>query len=315
MNEMQQNGNEPPKLKFLFVPDLLARLKQEVLTPPIGVRLLSWERFNNLTGGLRMHELSLMTSDTGTGKTTFLANLAVQAVLQGFGVYIASVEIGPVAFLLAMISVLAQKDFNTGEAFPTSTWEQIEREWLPLLMKSGRVVFANHDSRVQASILTAEMAEAHEKFGSKFAILDNFQFFSMMTRAEDALMEQDRTIREFVQHSRKVPMHQFLIVHCRKTQNDNGRVEQLADLKGSKTLCDEAANVFALNRARTEMIQKGSARRSDRELLFLKLRRRGKNVGKNVIFAYDEGMYAEMKFDQDGKPKDSEQDRQMGIGL
>lgn len=313
MSQTTQDST-PPKLKFLFVQDLLPRLRQEVLTPPIGVRLLSWDRFNTLTGGLRMHELSLMTSDTGTGKTTFLANLAVQAVLQGFGVYIASVEIGPVAFLLAMISVLAQRDFNTGEAFPPSTWEQIEREWIPLLVKSGRVVFANHDSRVAAATLTAEMSEAHERFGTKFAILDNFQFFSMVPRAEEALIEQDKAIREFVTHSKRVPMHTFLIVHCRKTQNDNGRIEQMADMKGSKTLSDEAANVFALNKPRSDLIAKGDAQRTDRELLFLKLRRRGKNVGKHVAFYYDEGLYGELKLSAEGKLQAPKQE-QLGIGL
>lgn len=314
MNTTQEKGG-PPKLKFLFVQDLLPQLRREILTPPVGVRLLTWSKFNDLTGGLRMHELSLMTSDTGTGKTTFLANLAVQAILQNFGVYIASVEIGPVAFLLAMISVLAQKDFNTGEAFPAHVWEEIEREWIPLLLKSGRVVFANHEARVAASTLTEEMTEAHQKYGSKFAILDNFQFFSMIPRAEEALIEQDKTIREFVQHSRRVPMHQFLIVHCRKTQNDNGRVEAMADLKGSKTLCDEAANVFALNRPKTDVIMRGDARRTDRELLMLKLRRRGKNVGKAVQFFYDEGLYGEINFGDKAQEAPKKTHEQMGIGL
>lgn len=309
-----RSDSQPPRARFLFVNDLLPRLKQEVLSPPQGVQLLSWNKFNEYTGGMRMHELSLMTSDTGTGKTTFLANLATQVLLQGHGIYVASVEIGAVAFLLAMISVLAQKDYNTGERFTEQDWARIEREWIPLLLKGGRIVFANHDSKVSPKILCDEMEEANQKWGTKFAILDNFQFFSTVTSADSALMEQDQNIRFFVDHAKRVPMHQFLIVHCRKTQNDNGRVDSLSDMKGSKTLADEAANVFALNRPTTEAIGKGTAYSTDREVKFLKLRRRGKNVGRYVRFYYDDGLYGEIRAEHDRKAL-AAGDKQLEIGL
>jgi hypothetical protein len=83
----------------------------------------------------------------------------------------------------------------------------------------------------------------------------------------------------------------FLIVHTRKTNNDNQRVESLADMKGSKTLADEAWNVIALNKPKTEDLENNRSLPSDREILALKLRFRGQNVGRSVRFVFKNGRY------------------------
>jgi twinkle protein len=278
--------------QFLTLDKLETRVLEELRNPPEGIQLPYWPTFNVMTGGLRGGELTLVTSGTGTGKTTFLANIATQLNTKGVGSYIASVEIGPVAFLLAMLSVVAQKDFNTGDRYDEETISLVKKKWLPLL-KAGRIAFAPYDDRIDPATLAAEIIEAHRKFGIKFAILDNLQFFSRIVEATHERSEQDRVIREFVRVVKQVPVHLMLIVHTRKTDNDNQRVESLSDLKGSKTLVDEAWNVFALNKAPSEEIHGGNASWSDREILILKMRRKGKNVGRSIHFKFNEGVYAE----------------------
>jgi RecA-family ATPase len=235
-----------------------------------------------------------VTSGTGTGKTTFLANVAQQVNTLGVGVYVASVEIGPVAFLLAMLSVVSRLDLNTGDKYDDATVEKVKAKWLPLL-RAGRLIFAKYDDRIDPTVLAEEIIDAHKKYGIKFAILDNLQFFSQVVEQSNERSEQDRVIREFVRVVKKVPVHLFLVVHTRKTNNDNQRVESLSDLKGSKTLVDEAWNVFALNKAPTDEINRGNASWSDREILILKMRRKGKHVGKTIPFKFTEGVYAEAK--------------------
>jgi KaiC/GvpD/RAD55 family RecA-like ATPase len=278
--------------QFLTLTDLESRVAEELRNPPEGIELPYWPTFNRFTGGLRGGELSLITSGTGTGKTTILANIATQLNTMGVGSYIASVEIGAVAFLLAMLSVVARRDFNTGDRYDEETIAQVKSKWLPLL-RAGRLIFARHDDRIDPTALAAEIIEAHKKYGIKFAILDNLQFFSRVVEAMNERAEQDRVIREFVRVVKAVPVHLLLIVHTKKTDNDNQRVESLSDLKGSKTLVDEAWNVFALNKAPTDLIHQGTATWSDREIVILKMRRRGKNVGRSIKFKFNEGVYAE----------------------
>lgn len=277
-----------------FLEDLIPGMREELLNPPEGILLPFWPSFNHLVGGLRMHELSLLTSGTGTGKTTFLANLAVQAVTVGVGCYVASVEIGAKAFGLAMGSVVLGRDFNTGERFKEEDWDQFERSGIGAL-KAAPVCFGRHDDRVAPEQLSAEIREAHEKDRIGIAILDNLQFFSRIVSQENERSEQDRVIRNFVRIVKDIPVHVFLIVHARKGSGkvDNQRVEELADLKGSKTIVDEAWNVFALNRPKAADITDKRANPTDRELLLLKLRRRGRNVGKAIPLYFDNGQYSE----------------------
>jgi KaiC/GvpD/RAD55 family RecA-like ATPase len=278
--------------RFLTLTDLESRVIEELSSPPFGITLPYWPTLNQYTGGFRGGELSLVTSGTGTGKTTILANIATQLNTMGIGTYIASVEIGPVAFLLAMLSVVSQMDLNTGDKYSPEIVERVKQKWLPLL-RAGRLIFGRYDDRVDPTKLAEEIIDANQKFGVKFAILDNLQFFSQVVDAQNERSEQDRVIREFVRVVKRVPVHIFLVVHTRKTNNDNQRVESLSDLKGSKTLVDEAWNVFALNKPPSDEIHRGNASWSDREIVILKMRRRGKHVGKSIRFKFSEGVYAE----------------------
>jgi KaiC/GvpD/RAD55 family RecA-like ATPase len=278
--------------RFLTLADLESRVVDELSNPPPGIELPYWPTLNQYTGGFRGGEISLVASGTGTGKTTILANIAVQLNTRGIGTYIASVEIGPVAFLLAMLSVVSQMDLNTGDKYSPEIVERVRTNWMPLL-RAGRLMFAKHEDRTDPTRLAEDIIEAHQRHGVKFAILDNLQFFSQIVEAQNERAEQDRVIREFVRVVKRVPVHIFLIVHTKKTNNDNQRVESMSDLKGSKTLVDEAWNVFALNKAPTDEIKRGNASWSDREIVLLKMRRRGKHVGKSIRFRFDEGTYAE----------------------
>jgi replicative DNA helicase len=64
--------------QFLTLDKLETRVLEELRNPPEGIQLPYWPTFNVMTGGLRGGELTLVTSGTGTGKTTFLANIATR---------------------------------------------------------------------------------------------------------------------------------------------------------------------------------------------------------------------------------------------
>jgi twinkle protein len=283
-----------PPNPYLFVEDLEDWVHKELTDPPRGIQFPDWPEFTRLTGGLRMNELTLLTSGTGTGKTTFLANLATQACLMSIPSYVASVEIGAGAFLLSMLSVVSKRDLNTGDPVAVEEVEQIKQKYMPLL-RTARIVFSKHDNRVDPETLCQEIETAHKRYGVKFVILDNLQYFSRLVEAERERLEQDRVIRHFVNLVRNHSMHVFLIVHCRKGNGDNQRIESLSEIKGSKTLSDEANNVLALNKPSTEDIKADKARPTDRELLILKMRRRGKSVGRHTSFYFDNGKYQEVR--------------------
>ena len=55
-----------------------------------------WTEFDNLLGGLRPNELTILTGETGSGKTTWAVNLGYRLSKDNHPVLIASFEMKPV---------------------------------------------------------------------------------------------------------------------------------------------------------------------------------------------------------------------------
>ena len=256
-------------------------LKSEVESVPFG----SWDFINKHFGGLRMREFSIICGPTGVGKTTMLANIAVQLQMQLTPIFVASVENGTYSFIEKMISIYTGKDLSQSRPMTDEQVLELEKtcgKWF----KTKQSLFANYDSRVPHMRLLCDLLHAHENYGTKVAILDNLNFFMEVTDSKNQLSQMDKTVHDFVVFSKKVPMHIFLVMHPKKT--DNGRVESEFDIKGSSTSVQEASNVFLFNRLKNESdAPMGSEHLYCRELKIAKARQRGKSVNMRFVFSVD----------------------------
>ena len=62
-----------------------------------------WTDFDNLIGGLRRNELTVLTGETGSGTDSFSVNLAYRLAQKGHPVLIASFETKPLPILKKMV--------------------------------------------------------------------------------------------------------------------------------------------------------------------------------------------------------------------
>jgi hypothetical protein len=92
---------------------------------------------------------------------------------------------------------------------------------------------------------------------------------------------------------KRIDMHVIMVMHPKKT--DNGRVESEFDIKGSSTAVQEAHNVFLFNRPSLEDQKIGFDRQNHRELKIAKMRRRGKYVGRRLMFKNNNTAYIEQE--------------------
>ncbi len=278
---------------FEFIDDIEPRAKEELINPPKGITLSWWQEFNELFGGLRLHELTIQTASTGSGKTTFAANIICQGLLAGIGSYICSAEIGNVMFVLAMYSAFERKDYVLGDRFDKNIVNDLILRYQPIL-RSNRLVFSRNDDRINPKTLIEEIEKAQKDFGIKLVILDNLQFFTLIENFKNERQVMDETIRDFTRFVRKTPVHCFLIVHPRK--GGGGHIVSEEDFKGSSTIYQEASNAIALNKLTNDFLkQNPTFSCSDRELIIFKNRRRGRNAGKSVYFGFEEGRYTEKR--------------------
>jgi archaellum biogenesis ATPase FlaH len=242
--------------------------------------------FNEMTGGFRKNEFSILCGSTGSGKTTFCANLSADLIEQGVPHFVASVETGATDFINRVLSVFAEQDLNHGDPIPKDRLQAIHSRFGKNFENSS-LELSLYDNRIPHTELIATLAWQAKYNGCKVAILDNLNFFLDVTRSSEALIEMDRVIHDLIIFCKQVPMHVIMIMHPRKT--DEGRIESENDIKGSSTANPEAHNIFLWNRPHPDAIERGIAEPHDRELLIAKMRRRGKYVRQRLLFRTMDG--------------------------
>lgn len=271
--------------------DVFDRTMSYLEKPPGAIEIPGWKQFNEITGGLRLHEMTLVCAPTGVGKTQINANISARLLLAGVPHFVASVETGMEDFMLRILSCLEGRDLNSGEIFDFTYIEALKKKYRHKF-EDNLIMMSKYDTRVDPTDMLLQLQDAHETFGCKVLIADNLNFFLRITSSQMEKAEMDESIHRFVMLAKKIPVHIWLITHPRKTEH--GRVVSEFDIKGSSTAVQEASNVLLINRPSPEDIQKNGYSSTDREFRFAKLRKRGQSVGRKIFYQYINGGYEEL---------------------
>lgn len=277
-------------MQFTIARDLLGDTIQTIVSPPIGVQLPWYPKFNHYLGGMRPNELSLLCAGTGVGKTALLSNISAQLCLDRVPHFCAPIETGNQDFIARILSVLSQQTLNNGLPHSIESIKPVLDQFMPVITQAPLYI-SKHEDRVEVSEMVGMLKLMHIKFGVKVALLDNLNFFLKVTSSQLEKAEMDNAIHEFIIALKDLPMHVILIVHPKKT--DHGRVESEFDIKGSSTAVQEAANVILFNRPLKDHIERGVCHPTDRELVFKKIRKRGEFVNHPIYFRFNAGRFVE----------------------
>lgn len=263
---------------------------KQMINPAQGIQLPLWKRFNELFGGLRPKELTIICAPTGSGKTQFGANLSAQLLMAGVPQFVASVETGRHDYVRRIASALARRNYNNRVPVPELEVHGLVKKF-EALWRQNNIIFSKAEDRIPVKQMVDEMKWAQDVHGIRVAFLDNLNFFLRPVSSNMERAEFDDAIHEFVMMAKRLEMHTVLVLHPRKT--DGGRVESEFDVKGSATAVQEAPNVFLFNRPKESDVTEGNCKPWDRELKFAKIRERGENTGMRLFFSYEHGAYAE----------------------
>lgn len=266
---------------------------EQIAKPHPSVPLTDWPLFTQMTGGFRLKEFSILCGGTGTGKTTFLANLSAQMLKDNIKHFVMSVETGRHDYMRRILSVLAKRDLNTGDSISQTEIARIHAANQQYLA-SNAIEFSHYENRVSVEQLMHDVEHMVDTKGCQVAMIDNLNFFMDVTRQADSVVEMDRVVHELIIFCKRVDVHIVMVMHQRKTES--GRVENEFDIKGSSTAVQEAQNIFLWNRPPQEDIESGARSPFERELKLNKMRRRGTHVGKTLVFTYGGTAYLEKGF-------------------
>lgn len=289
MDPFRIPGARPPE--YENIDEMVLKAIESFVTPPPSVKLPQWELFNRLTGGLRSKEFSIICGGTGVGKTTWLACLSANLLRANVPHFVMSVETGPVDYMRRVLCVLTGQDWNNGDSIPAHIVQEQITKILPQISKP-LIKFSLYENRIPLEQLLGDLEYMYKTYQCQVAIIDNLNFFLEVTRSSDQLIEMDRVVHEIIMFCKRHEIHIFMVMHPRKT--DGGQILSEFDIKGSSTAVQEAQNVFLLNRPSEEQIQNDPRlTRNHRLVTIAKMRRKGKNVGRSIVYSSNGTSYVE----------------------
>ncbi|GAB1302469.1 Twinkle mtDNA helicase [Apodemus speciosus] len=221
------------------------QLREEVLgelsnvEQAAGVR---WSRFpdlNRLLKGHRKGELTVFTGPTGSGKTTFISEYALDLCTQGVNTLWGSFEISNVRLARVMLTQFAV----------TRLEEQLDKyeEWADRFEDLPLYFMTFHGQQSIRSVIDT-MQHAVYVYDVCHVVIDNLQF--MMGHEQlstDRIAAQDYVVGAFRKFATDNSCHVTLVIHPRKEDDD--KELQTASIFGSAkqaVASQEADNVLIL---------------------------------------------------------------------
>lgn len=199
------------------------------------------KRLDDLLGGFRPGELSEVTGETASGKTTFATAFLPHAISQkGHPVLIASFETKPPSIIRKMVQM------TKGRPFHELTGGEIDDAFE--FISQMPIYFIDYYGEMGLRELKASIYQAKREFDIEFVVLDHLHFF-LKYSAEYERQAIDSALRNIKSWAMDLNIHIILIVHPTKLTHDN-KVVQLNDLKGSSGLKQLPDNVFSIWRER-----------------------------------------------------------------
>lgn len=236
--------------------------------------LTGWRDFDSLLGSLRSNELTILTGETASGKTTWASNLGYRVSKNNRSVLIASFEMKPLTILKKMAQMESGKPFF-----------DLSRKELDVSLKAiseSPIYFVDCYGEIGLRELKDCIYYGRRRYGISLVILDHLHFF-LKYSADHERQAIDQALRDIKSWCMDLDIHVVLIVHPTKLAFDNKEVG-LNDLKGSSGLKQIPDNVLSIWRPRGEDNLKNP--QSEVSLNILKVRDDSGDEGE-VFFSFD----------------------------
>lgn len=204
-----------------------------------GIRT-EWSNFDSCLGGIRPYELTVLSGETGSGKTTWAANLGYKLASGHHPALIASFEMKPLPILRKMIQM------ETGVHFTALPKQDLDR--VLKTISSLSIYFIDVYGEIGLEELKSAIYYARRRYGIEFVVLDHLNFF-LKYSGDHERQAIDQAIRDIKSWTMELGIHILLIVHPTKLTDDN-KVVRLNDLKGSSGLKQIPDNVLSIWRPR-----------------------------------------------------------------
>lgn len=236
LEALMANAQRVENKKFTHILDL-----PDSYYDPLDYGISSgWKRIDGILGGIRPGEITVITADTGAGKTTFTLNLIKNLAEQKHGVLINSYEMNPKMVNRKVASVVLRKqmklhNFSTEDIYNYKTW---------MHDKNVRLNISNEVTNID--LLRKEVEIACVSFDIKYILIDHFDYIYANGSKSTDLENINEAMRELHVLAMQHQIHIVLVVHPTKVPDN--KIIQMNDIKGSSAIKQYADNIIILTR-------------------------------------------------------------------
>ncbi len=199
-----------------------------------------WQKLDHFLGGLRTGEVTVISADTGAGKSTFCLNLFKNIAERGHGIWINSYELDPQMVNRKFASTVLGEKLKY-ESFRDNQ-KSMYKHWL-----SHKKCFINLSTeKVDIATLRNQFEMVSLIHNVKYILIDHLDYIHTNGKNKSTLENIDEAIRELHIMAMEFKVGVFLVVHPK--QVPEGQEITMQHLKGSSSIKQYADNILILSK-------------------------------------------------------------------
>src|SRR5271170_283759 len=172
-----------------------------------------WSKLDEILGGLRVGEVTVISADTGSGKSTFCINLLYNLASQFEGVWINSYEMHYKIVSRKLASFVLKKKMKF-EKFKEQD-KSIYLDWL----SKHRCFINKSTSKVDLQSLRKQFEIASYAYDIKYIFIDHLDYIHSAGKKNTLLENIDDSMRELHSLAMEFNVSVILVVHPKQIQN------------------------------------------------------------------------------------------------
>jgi twinkle protein len=195
---------------------------------------------DKVIGGIRKGELTVVSADTGSGKSTFSLNLMKNLADLGKKIWINSYEMSPIIVNRKLASLVLRKPLKYQEFMEEDKTKYVS--WL----EKHQVLINCSTKKIDVNILRDQFEKFVLGYGVEYVLLDHLDYIHGNGKQKSTLENIDEAMREIHVLAMEFNVGIILVVHPKQLQR--GEQVTISDFKGSASIKQYADNIIILQR-------------------------------------------------------------------
>ena len=211
-----------------------------------------WVNFDKLIGGFRPGEITVVTADTGSGKTTFCLNLMVNFAKKDLPVWINSYEMKPEVIFRKICSQFL------GENMKLHDFCESKKSSMKPIMSKYPIYINPSQSSAELCSIRKQLELCSSVYGIKFVMLDHLDYINAGAKKSSPMERIDECMIELHKMAAEFDVHILLVVHPKQTADAKTQID-MSQLKGSASIKQYSDNILILQK-----MSRGNTSQDDR---------------------------------------------------